>query len=314
MATTDIIQHRTELLFLYEIENANPNGDPMNENRPRFDAEDGTALVSDVRLKRTIRDYWMQYKGHDGNNAEGKDIYVREIKYKGEGKDKDKEFVQSGKQRSAQFKESREKVLERCIDVRVFGGVLPLDKSSYTFTGPVQFQMGRTLNKTEIVTVQGTGAFASSEKKQQASFRVEYTLPYALVGYNGIVNEKAAADTQMTEADRAELMEGLWEGTQNLISRSKYGQTPLLLLAVHYKHPYQIGGLRQRLALTSTINQLAIRSTNDYQVEVGALRSALLAATEHIDHVAVRIDSRLQLTNEGHPVTWTTGNHQPHAL
>jgi len=314
MQPTNIIQHRTELLFLYEIENANPNGDPMNENRPRFDAEDGTALVSDVRLKRTIRDYWYQYKGHNGQGDDGKDIFVREIKYNGKGKDKDTEFIQSGKQRSDQYKEYRNKVLESCIDVRVFGGVLPLKDASYTFTGPVQFQMGRTLNKTEVVTEQGTGAFASGENKKQASFRVEYKLPYALVGFNGIINEKAAEDTHMSEADRAELMEGLWEGTQNLISRSKYGQAPLLLLAVHYKHPYQIGSLRQRLTLSSQLNELALRSTNDYQVEVGQLRSALQSAAQHIDHVAVRIDGRLQLTDQGQPVAWTTGNHAPHAL
>ena len=47
------IKNRTELLFLYEIENANPNGDPLNENRPRFDTEDSRAIVSDVRLKRS---------------------------------------------------------------------------------------------------------------------------------------------------------------------------------------------------------------------------------------------------------------------
>ena len=71
-----IIKNRSEILFLYEIENANPNGNPMDENRPRFDSEDSTALVSDVRIKRTIRDYWQEYKGYNGKA--GKDIFVRE--------------------------------------------------------------------------------------------------------------------------------------------------------------------------------------------------------------------------------------------
>ena len=70
----NIINNRSELLFLYEIENANPNGDPLNEKRPRFDTEDSKALVSDVRLKRTIRDYWYEYKGYDGTGE--KDIFV----------------------------------------------------------------------------------------------------------------------------------------------------------------------------------------------------------------------------------------------
>lgn len=229
MAT--LLTERTEILFLYEIENANPNGDPLNENRPRYDSEENRVLVSDVRLKRTIRDYWYEYKGYNG--TDGKDIFVRETTYE----DKGKTFVSDGKRRAKAFQESKQTVLDQCIDVRTFGGVLPLDKDSITLVGPTQFQMGKSLNKTDIVTEQGTGAFASGDGKGQATFRTEYKVPYALIGFNGIVNEKAAAYSQMSDEDKALLLEGIWEGTKNLISRSKFGQTPLLLLTVNYNEP-----------------------------------------------------------------------------
>ena len=119
------IKNRSEILFLYEIENANPNGDPLNENRPRFDTEENKVLVSDVRLKRTIRDYWFEYKDFNGSN--GKDIFVRETKYS-DGKE---EYISSGSRRAELFKESSDKVLETCIDVRVFGGVLPIKKRHF---------------------------------------------------------------------------------------------------------------------------------------------------------------------------------------
>ena len=51
---------RRELLFLYTVKDANPNGDPLNANHPRFDAETSQILVSDVRIKRTIRDEWLR--------------------------------------------------------------------------------------------------------------------------------------------------------------------------------------------------------------------------------------------------------------
>ena len=197
------IKNRSEILFLYEIENANPNGDPLNENRPRFDTEENKVLVSDVRLKRTIRDYWFEYKGFNGSN--GKDIFVRETKYS-DGKE---EYISSGSRRAELFKESSDKVLETCIDVRVFGGVLPIKKDTFTYTGPVQFQMGKSLHQTEIITEQGTGAFASGDKKKQTTFRTEYKIPYSLIGFNGIVNEKAAQYTKMTEEDRKLLLEGI---------------------------------------------------------------------------------------------------------
>lgn len=288
----ETIKNRSELLFLYEIENANPNGDPLNENRPRFDAENSTVIVSDVRLKRTIRDYWFEYKGFNGSN--GKDIFVRETKYV----DGDKEYVSDGKRRAVAFSESRDKVLESCIDIRVFGGVLPLKNDSITLTGPTQFQMGCSLHKIEVVTEQGTGAFASGDKKSQATFRTEYKVPYALIGFNGVINEKSAKYSQMSDEDKELLKEGIWEGTKNLISRSKFGQTPVLLLIINYKDSFYIGNLRQRLKLISDKNDLAIRGLADFQLDLSEVFAELKANKEKIDSVEIKIDSRLKLFPE----------------
>lgn len=301
----NIIETRSEVLFLYEIENANPNGDPFNENRPRFDNADSKALVSDVRLKRSIRDYWFAYKGY--NNPEEKDIFVRETKYDGKGKDSDKKFIRDGKRRAAMFKKDTKtpkdefvkNILNKCIDIRVFGGVIPLDKDSITFTGPVQFQMGKSLHKTSVETIQGTGAFASSDGKQQATFRTEYVLPYAVIGFNGIINEKAAEYSMMQKEDRSLLLEGIWEGTKNLISRSKFGQTPLFLLTINYKEPYHIGNLRQRIKVKTEESELKIRSTDDFQLDLTSLFSSLKEAKDKIEDVVLKVDNRLQLSYNG---------------
>lgn len=308
---SNTIQNRTELLFLYEIENANPNGDPLNENRPRFDAEDNRAIVSDVRLKRSIRDYWFEYKGYNGKD--GKDIFVRETKYA----DGDKEYVASGKRRAEEFKkpkniskaEHTKKVLDMCVDIRVFGGVLPLDKDSITFTGPTQFQMGKSLNQTTILEEQGTGAFASADKKGQATFRTEYKLPYAIIGFNGIINEKAAQYSKMTEEDKGLLIEGVWEGTKNLISRSKFGQTPLFLLSINYKESFYIGNLRQRLKLDCE-NELKIRSTDDYRLDVTKLVDELSKHKAKIDTINIQLDSRLQTVYNGTLIDLKTKLHE----
>ena len=291
----DKIKNRTEILFLYEIENANPNGDPLNENRPRFDSEENKVLVSDVRLKRTIRDFWFEYKGFNG--SDDKDIFVRETHYsKG-----DKTYISSGKQRAELFKESKDKVLETCIDVRVFGGILPIKKDTFTFTGPVQFQMGKSLHQSEIITEQGTGAFASGEDKTQATFRTEYKIPYAIIGFNGIINEKAAEYTKMTNNDKELLLEGIWDGTKNLISRSKFGQAPLFLLTINYKEPYYIGGLRQRLKICSEKNDLQIRGTEDYKIDMTNLIKEIKVQTNKIESIEIKIDSRLIFVNNGEP-------------
>lgn len=290
----ETINNRSEILFLYDIENANPNGDPLNENRPRYDAEDSTVIVSDVRLKRTIRDYWFEYKGYNGDN--GKDIFVRETTYQ-EG---DKTYVSDGKRRAKDFGESKEKVLENCIDVRTFGGVLPLKNDSITLTGPTQFQMGRSLNKVEIITEQGTGAFASGEKKAQATFRTEYKVPYAVIGFNGIVNEKTAKYSKMSIEDKALLLEGIWEGTKNLVSRSKFGQAPLLLLHITYREPFYIGSLRQRLSLYHpNTTEMHLRKVEDFELDVTKVLEEIKSHKDKIISVEIKLDSRLKMRYHG---------------
>lgn len=295
---SEIINKRSEILFLYDIENANPNGDPLNENRPRFDTEDSTILVTDVRLKRTIRDYWYEYKGFNGKN--GKDVFVRETTY-GEG---DKQYLKDGKRRAKDFGEQVDQILQSCIDIRTFGGVIPLSNASITKIGPVQFQMGRSLNKTEIIEEQGTGAFASGDNKSQATFRTEYKIPYAVIGFNGIINEKSSQYSKMTDVDKELLLEGIWDGTKSLISRSKFGQTPLLLLVIDYKEPFYIGSLRQRIKLdTDEENEMQIRNVKDYKIDVSELVEELKANKDKIAGIEFKTDTRVRMFYNGNTIT-----------
>jgi CRISPR-associated protein Csh2 len=100
----EIIKNRSEILFLYDVKDANPNGDPVDENKPRIDEETGVNIVTDVRLKRTVRDYLYEYKGQE--------VFIREIR-KEDGKLKTKE------ERLDDFGDAS--IIDRCIDIRLFG-------------------------------------------------------------------------------------------------------------------------------------------------------------------------------------------------
>ena len=201
--------NRSEILFLYDIADANPNGDPLDGNKPRLDEETEINIVTDVRLKRTIRDYLNDYKNQG--------IFIKEIH-------DDDGNIQDAKQRALDYASSDEyesldaarsdlknNILDECIDVRLFGATIPIDvkvkgkkkgtSSSVTLTGPVQFRMGRSLNKVEIQHIKGTGAFASGKGKEQKTFREEYALPYSLIAFYGIVNENAAKETKLKPDD-----------------------------------------------------------------------------------------------------------------
>lgn len=90
------------------------------------------------------------------------------------------------------------------------------------------------------------------------------------------------------------------EGTKNLISRSKYGQTPLLLLVINYKEPFYIGNLRQRLQLIhDEINEMQLRSVDDYKIDITKIVKELKINKDKIESIEFKIDSRLQLLNNG---------------
>ncbi|MCD5390970.1 type I-B CRISPR-associated protein Cas7/Csh2 [candidate division NPL-UPA2 bacterium] len=315
------ITNKSELLFLYDIKDANPNGDPLDENKPRIDEETGINIVTDVRLKRTIRDYLFDYKGYNG--TEGRDIFVREIKdeddYVQDAKLRAKDFlVQSGKAKDEfkkmKFSEQRkiiaQNLLNECIDVRLFGGTVPLEldvpkktepeKGSVTYTGPVQFKMGRSLHPVATKHIKGTGAFADQytekAKKKHATFREEDVLHYSLIAFCGIINPAAANHTRLKEEDVSLLLEGIWEGTKNLISRSKFGQMPRLLLKINYTNPtYFIGDLDRYIKIESDLSPEKIRDISQFRLDVTGLHQILSTNRDKIESCQYLRDERLKL-------------------
>jgi CRISPR-associated protein Csh2 len=314
----DPINTRTEILFVYDITDANPNGDPNDENRPRMDADTGKAKVTDVRLKRTIRDYL-----HDYLNEE---IFCREIEKPDgtiqEGKDRAEDFFsaleEQARQTATNVLQKRELiqagVLQQCIDVRMFGATIPVAKlpknknekdSSVTLTGPVQFAMGTSLHRVEPRFIKGTGAFASGQGAQQKTFREEYVLPYAAIAFYGIVNQQAAKTTGLAAADVEKLFEAIWYGTKNLITRSKMGQRPLLLLLIDYRaenaNSY-IGRIDRLLKVTSTdgngaaLRDEALREVGQLTLDLSEVEKALVARSNKIARVRYAWNTQLKLT------------------
>ncbi len=280
------VKNRSEILFVYDLRDGNPNGDPLDENKPRIDEETGINLVTDVRLKRTIRDYLHNFKGQE--------IFVRGVVYDEAG------HVQDGKMRAANFGNDDNKILNECIDIRLFGGVIPLKEGSITFTGPVQFKMGRSLHRVTMKHIRGTGAFASKEGSKKETFREEDILPYSLILFYGIINENAAKHTHLTEDDLKLLLDGIWNGTKSLISRTKAGQVPRMLLKVNYsKENYHIGDLDKMLKLTTEIPHENIRETEDFKVDISGLIKKLAAEKGTIKDIEICTDDRMIFCKDG---------------
>jgi len=286
---SEIVSNRSEMLFLYDVKDNNPNGDPLDENKPRIDEETMQNLVTDVRLKRTIRDYL-----HDFLDEE---VFIREVRTE-DGNLKTKEDRLDDLEI-----ESAENLTNKCIDIRLFGATAAVKKRTITFTGPVQFRIGRSLHRVQLKFIKGTTVYPSGKGKDQGTFTEMYVLPYSLIGFYGVINENAAKHTGLKNSDIELLMEAIWNGTKNLISRSKVGQMPRLLMKVNYTEKnYHIGDLDGLVKLKSDKRDEEIRDLEDYVLEMKTLLETLEINKEKIDNIDLAYDPRLNLVIDGTPI------------
>jgi CRISPR-associated protein Csh2 len=227
-----------EILFYYESMQ-NPNGDPGFENQPRLMPDD-TIIVTDVRIKRTMRDYARDHRGetlfvdYDKNGeaitADGK---AQEIV----GDLKKKDVIKE--------------LLLKTFDVPLFGALVPIRSKessgdSEKITGPLQFAISRSVNKVEIIKPTIVGRFVGKEtdkKKQFSTFGSFYSVEYALIKVHGTMNQKNLikyeSDKEVMEKfqEKASMINDcIWNGTNRLVTRSKYPQRSIFYIEVNYKN------------------------------------------------------------------------------
>lgn len=270
-----MLERNYELLYLYDAQMCNPNGDMDNENKPREDFDTKTNLVSDVRLKRYIRDYFEL--------GLGKDIFISSS-------------AKNAADRNKQLADKKIKHLD-LIDVRLFGAVTAeKDTTEGHHTGPVQFTWGYSLHPIEHVdSTTITSSFSSGEGVGK-----DFRLYYSLISFSGSINANVALKTHMTEADLALLDEALLKSIPFARTRSKIGQFPRLYMRVEMKDKMSfLKDLRPMIKLCpqgSSIDNLhLIRNIKDYNLDMSELVAYLNNKTEIINKVYLWADPEIQL-------------------
>lgn len=271
-----MIAKHSELLFIWDAKMTNPNGDMLNDNAPRFDETDRKAIVSDVRVKRTIRD--------DLQDRKNKTIFVN-----------NPEIVQSAETRFKELKklsnlkDDREVFLS-CIDNRLFGGVAP--RSNIQIIGSVQFSWAKSLNQTETILSQGTGAFGR-DGSDNKTFRTDNYLPYALFAMYGTINSINAKKSNASEDDINDMIDSMWNGTKLLNTRSKIGQKPRALFRIIYNDTYVIGLLDELISIKNK-NSDDIRKFDECEICFDELIEAIKIADEKIEKIEIYYDKSIK--------------------
>lgn len=270
---TNLIE-KSEILFLFEGKYTIPNGDPFTGEQ-RYDEETKKILVSDVRIKRYVRDFFIN---------EGKTVYVYNDKSQIVEGDKQsgssarmKQLWEDSKPKDKnKIPEAALDLLKSCIDVRLFGGISTEKEAAVNLTGPVQFALlNPSLNKSDLRIHQNTSVFATSADKSQGAIGTTTVVPYSINQIQGWVNPYSGKQTDLTENDITEMFSAMWHSINNKNTRSKSNQSSVLLIQIVYKDAKdKLYGTDRLISLNSELEEEQIRSMDDYTFDFTKLGEA----------------------------------------
>jgi CRISPR-associated protein Csh2 len=299
MSQKDIVPTNEEILFIYDAEMCNPNGDPDNENKPRMDMPTLTNIVTDVRMKRYIRDYLERHEKETiyVSNPEGIVLNasdrLRFFQWRKANPDADFDLVPV---RKVKMTLGKSDVLSEFIDTRLFGATIPIkgdDGGSIKFIGPVQLNWGKSFNEVELVDSTGITSHFSSGEGSQGTMGTDYRVYYSLIGFHGIINATRAKETNLTINDIELLDKAFIKSIPLLATRSKVGQYPRFYMRVVYKRDdIALGDFRPFIKLT---NKQHLRKFAEVTLEFSDLFKKLTDNLDVIESIFIWSDPDLKI-------------------
>lgn len=207
------LNKRIDFVYIFDVQDGNPNGDPDAGNLPRVDAETGMGLVTDVCLKRKVRNYVQVAKGL----SEGYDIFIKEKAVLNTLIEKahDNSEVKVAKDKTAA---ARMYMCKNYYDIRTFGAVMSTGKNAGQVRGAVQMTFARTVDPIAASEHSITRMAVATEKeaeKQSGDNRTmgrKATVPYGLYVCHGFISANLAKQTGFTEED----LELFWDALKNM--------------------------------------------------------------------------------------------------
>ncbi|MHA1339371.1 MAG: type I-B CRISPR-associated protein Cas5b [Promethearchaeota archaeon] len=242
-----------QFLFIFDSRDCVPNGErSFNSTGPRFDSSSGKIIVTDVCIKRTVRDYIRNFY----NNSNLKILVHKD----------EMTFIPLKKMFINDLQMSEDKlksmdqldliklICNKFVDVRLFGCLFALSGNVVGITGPVQLEIAESLNQPSIQSIKITTTLASvSGKKSQGTMGNYSFLNYAIILTHGIINPTLALKSNLKEDDIQILFKSLWFGTKSRITKTKLNQYPRLLVSIVYNTPFfQIPMLKYSIKLKNT--------------------------------------------------------------
>lgn len=265
------LKNRIDFVYIFDVQDGNPNGDPDAGNLPRVDAETGMGIVTDVCIKRKVRNYVQVAKGL----ANGYDIFVKEKAVLNNEIDKAHD---DAKVKAAQNKiaAARQYMCEHYYDIRTFGAVMSTGKNAGQVRGPIQLTFARSVNPvatsehsiTRIAVA--TPKEAESQNGENHTMGRKATIPYGLYVCHGFISANFAQQTGFTEDDLALFFDSL----KNMFDLDRSAARGLMSAQklIVFRHASELGNapankLFDLVKVEKTTNDVP-RSFKDYAVSI----------------------------------------------
>lgn len=220
------ISHRYDFVYLFDVKNGNPNGDPDAGNLPRIDPETGRGLVTDVCIKRKVRNYIAMTKGEQP----GFDIYMQERavlnrahKRAYQAKALTPEPKKLPKE-EAKARELTRWMCENFYDIRTFGAVMTTEVNCGQVRGPVQFTFAQSEDAIVPLEISITRSSVTNEKDAEKNDRTmgrKHIVPYALYRAHGFISGRLANDAKKGTGFSDEDLELFWEALTNMFDHDR---------------------------------------------------------------------------------------------
>ncbi|MGA9398418.1 MAG: type I-C CRISPR-associated protein Cas7/Csd2 [Anaerolineaceae bacterium] len=273
---TTPLKNRYEFVLLYDVENGNPNGDPDAGNMPRIDPETGYGIVTDVCLKRKIRNYVEMIK----KDATGYRIYVKEGIPLNQNQAEAYKAVdlQPGTDAKIPDREkARRWMCTNFYDVRTFGAVMTTGDNCGQVRGPVQINFSRSMDPIaqQEVTITRLTVTRIEDAEKERTIGRKHIVPYGLYRVEGYVSAKLANDETKGTRFSEEDLELFWEALINMFEHdhsAARGKMAVRKLIV-FKHESELGNAPSHklfeLVKVSKVGEAnPSRSFSDYAVRI----------------------------------------------
>lgn len=267
------LKNRIDFVYIFDVQDGNPNGDPDAGNLPRVDAETGMGLVTDVCLKRKVRNYVQIAK----NGENGYDIFIKEKAVLNSLIDAAHEDNSvKGKKAGDATEAARMVMCKNYYDVRTFGAVMSTGKNAGQVRGPIQFTFARSVDPITASEHSITRMAVATEKeaeKQSGDNRTmgrKATVPYGLYVCHGFISANLAKQTGFSEED----LNLFFEALKNMFDQDHSAARGLMCAQklIVFKHNSELGNAPANklfdLVKIEHVSAGVARKFSDYNVTV----------------------------------------------